>query len=317
MKKMLLVILFLGILIHSKADEKYSPDINGLYEATLIITCNATQSVEGKVLFTVLNILKNTSSQEVKPNTLIQFYRPRYGALGGYRNGSLEGDFIVYLRQYKGEWFCYGGSQQVHELEEGKIPFTLCGKMFLYTPQEYRRLKKHFYTTFYNEDGIVYRAYLTEAEYRKVPDPEEAVLHMYTCQNNKGRYYANQVILEPPIEEVTKISEEIEEDTTIYSIPEIAPIYPGGEKAMYNYIQLSITDSMRNNPNGIEGNIYVQFVIEKDGSITQTKVLRGIGGGLDEEAIRIVEEMPEWAPGMVQEKPVRMTYIIPIRIRKD
>lgn len=297
------------------ADEMYSPDINGLYKASLIITCRANSRSDGKVSFTVLAVLKNTSQKEIKPNSNIQFHRPRYGALGGWGQTQITGEYVVYLREYKDEWACYGGSQQVHQLKNGKIPFLLCGEEFLYTPQEYKRLKKQFFSTFYNEDGIVYRAYMTETEYRKSPQVEAAVLRMFKCGNRNGHYYAHQNIKEPPIEEVEE--PEMVEDTVIYSIPEIAPIYPGGEKAMYDYLQASITDSMRNNAYGIEGNIYVQCVIEKDGSISQTKVLKGIGGGLDQEALRIVKEMPKWTPGKVNGEPIRLKYIIPIRIRKD
>jgi len=64
---------------------------------------------------------------------------------------------------------------------------------------------------------------------------------------------------------------------------------------------------------GIEGTVYVTFVVEKDGSITDVRVLRGIGGGCDKEAIRVVKEMPKWDPGKQRGKPVRVQFNMPIR----
>ena len=64
---------------------------------------------------------------------------------------------------------------------------------------------------------------------------------------------------------------------------------------------------------GISGKVYITFVVEKDGSITDVKVLRGIGGGCDEEAVRVVQSMPRWSPGKQRGKPVRVQYNLPVR----
>lgn len=62
----------------------------------------------------------------------------------------------------------------------------------------------------------------------------------------------------------------------------------------------------------LPGTVYVQFVVEKDGSISDVKVLRGIGGGCDEEAVRVVKSMPKWKPGKQRGQPVRVYYTLPI-----
>ena len=62
----------------------------------------------------------------------------------------------------------------------------------------------------------------------------------------------------------------------------------------------------------IQGRVYVTFVVEKDGSITNAKVLRSIGGGCDEEALRVVNAMPKWEPGKLQGTPVRVQFNLPI-----
>ncbi|MBC8173775.1 MAG: energy transducer TonB, partial [Chitinophagales bacterium] len=67
--------------------------------------------------------------------------------------------------------------------------------------------------------------------------------------------------------------------------------------------------------NGIEGTVYVQFVVEKDGSITDVKVVRGIGGGCNEEAMAKVKAMPKWTPGKQQGKPVRVSFTLPVKFK--
>jgi len=66
---------------------------------------------------------------------------------------------------------------------------------------------------------------------------------------------------------------------------------------------------------GITGTVYVQFVVEKDGSISDVKVVRGIGGGCDEEAVRVVKSMPRWKPGKQRGQPVRVYFTLPIEFK--
>jgi protein TonB len=95
-------------------------------------------------------------------------------------------------------------------------------------------------------------------------------------------------------------------------IPEISPEFPGGLENMYKYIKdnLKFTDIAKKT--NITGTIYVEFTVEKDGSLTDVHVVRGIGGGLDEEAIRVVESMPKWKPARQGGMPVKVKYQIPI-----
>ena len=68
---------------------------------------------------------------------------------------------------------------------------------------------------------------------------------------------------------------------------------------------------------GISGRVFIQFVIEKDGSVSNVKVMKGIGGGCDEEAVRVVKAMPKWKPGKQKGKPVRVNYILPVSFKLD
>ena len=67
--------------------------------------------------------------------------------------------------------------------------------------------------------------------------------------------------------------------------------------------------------NGIQGKVFIQFVIERDGSITDVKVARGVDASLDKEAVRVVQSMPKWKPGKQRGKPVRVAYTLPINFQ--
>lgn len=99
------------------------------------------------------------------------------------------------------------------------------------------------------------------------------------------------------------------------TIAEVMPEFPGGKEALFAYIGKNLKYPEQAVEEGIEGVVYVTFVVEVDGSITGVKVLRGIGGGCNEEAVRVVSGMPNWTPGMQAGKPVRVKYNLPIRYK--
>jgi protein TonB len=111
----------------------------------------------------------------------------------------------------------------------------------------------------------------------------------------------------PEVEE-----EEIQEDE-IFTVVESMPEYPGGMGELMKYLATSIKYPPLAKESGIQGRVFINFVVEPDGSISNVKVLRGIGGGCDEEAMRVVENMPKWKPGKQRGKPVRVSYNLPVK----
>jgi TonB family protein len=105
---------------------------------------------------------------------------------------------------------------------------------------------------------------------------------------------------------------EIPQDTVIFNVVEQMPSFPGGDEARINYILENIRYPEEARKKGIQGRVFVTFVVEANGAVTNVKILRGIGGGCDEEAIRIVEAMPVWEPGIQRGKPVRVQFNMPI-----
>lgn len=107
--------------------------------------------------------------------------------------------------------------------------------------------------------------------------------------------------------------EEESEEQQIFMVVESMPVFPGGEANLYKYLAENIKYPQMAKESGIQGRVFVTFVVERDGSVTDVRVLRGIGGGCDEEAIRVVKGMPRWTPGKQRGKSVRVQYNLPVK----
>ncbi len=101
-------------------------------------------------------------------------------------------------------------------------------------------------------------------------------------------------------------------ETVVYQIVEQMPAFPGGEAKLFEFISKNIHYPQEAKEKGIQGRVFIGFIVEKDGSISNVRNLRGVDSELDAEAIRGVESMPRWKPGMHRGEPVRVSYQIPI-----
>ena len=114
----------------------------------------------------------------------------------------------------------------------------------------------------------------------------------------------------------TEIGEVEEEDTEeIFVIVEDAPVPKGGMAAFYQHVNDNIKYPRQAQTLSIEGKVFVQFVVGKDGGLTDIKVIRGIGGGCDEEAVRVVKLSPKWKAGKQRGRPVRVKMVLPITFK--
>ena len=97
-----------------------------------------------------------------------------------------------------------------------------------------------------------------------------------------------------------------------YTIVEQMPEFPGGQAALLKYIAQSIKYPRIATENGVQGKVFVSFVVDKSGSISHAKVVRGVDSALDTEAIRVIKSMPKWIPGKQNGETVRVSFTIPI-----
>ena len=119
------------------------------------------------------------------------------------------------------------------------------------------------------------------------------------------------------IEEYVPVEVEEEEvvEQEIFQIVEEMPAYPGGDQKLMEFIAKGIKYPQIARETGIQGRVFVGFVVEPDGSVSNVKLLRGIGGGCDEEAMRVVKSMPKWKPGKQRGKAVRVSYMLPVNFK--
>lgn len=103
----------------------------------------------------------------------------------------------------------------------------------------------------------------------------------------------------------------------VYNIVEEVPEYPGGMDALYDYLKANAIYTEQAKKEKVEGTIYIGFVVEADGSISNAQVLRGIGGGLDDVALKAISNMPAWKPGKQEGKEVPVRFNIPVKFKLD
>ncbi len=101
----------------------------------------------------------------------------------------------------------------------------------------------------------------------------------------------------------------------IFDVVETMPTPPGGMEGWNKYLSKNLKYPTQARRMGIEGTVYVVFVVNTDGSIQDVEILRGIGGGCDEEAMRVVRNAPKWEPGKQRGRPVRVKMRLPIRFK--
>lgn len=157
-----------------------------------------------------------------------------------------------------------------------------------------------------------YKAYV---EYNiKKFDQSLQDLHKYSKKYNNDESVANLINV---IKEITNIKIVVEdiENNAVLTFAEQMPEFNGGNKSMYEFLGKSIHYPKLAMTESIEGKVILQFVIDSKGAVNKIEVMKAIGGGCEEEAIRVVNQMPKWSPGKQNGKPVSVRYTLPIAFK--
>ncbi|QHT69111.1 energy transducer TonB [Rhodocytophaga rosea] len=153
---------------------------------------------------------------------------------------------------------------------------------------------------------------IQQPEIVEVPDEEEIKEELV----NLDTEITPETVVAPPAPPAPAAPVVEEEETNeIFQVVENQPAPVGGYEAFYKYIGKNIKYPDQARRMGVEGKVFVQFVVDKDGSITDVNVLKGIGSGCDEEAIRVVKSAPKWTPGKQRGRPVRVRMSVPIAFK--
>lgn len=154
--------------------------------------------------------------------------------------------------------------------------------------------------------------------------PEEEMKTQEDLQKTKTTIGAFNVVGNDEIDgEVLKAKEEIaqpeppknEEENKVFDVVEEQPSFPGGQGALMAWLNDNIKYPVVAAENGIQGKVIVQFVVGKNGSISNVKVLRSVDPSLDKEAVRVVSNMPNWTPGKQNGASVNVRFTLPVTFR--
>jgi len=159
-----------------------------------------------------------------------------------------------------------------------------------------------------------------EQEVKPPPPPPPKVIEVLNIVDDDVKI-DDELIIDTEADDKTLIDvapvisapkEEEEETAEVFFIVEDMPEFPGGEAALRAYIANSIKYPVIAQENGIQGKVYVTFVVGKDGSVSNATIARGVDPSIDKEALRVVNSLPKWKPGKQRGKAVNVSYTVPI-----
>ena len=166
---------------------------------------------------------------------------------------------------------------------------------------------------------IGYKKRVIEKE--KINGEESVVAYLVQYGDGTKQKCIDKLLLEKgkwkvaPQFTISSIVARILNEDEIFTIVEQMPEFRGGQAALMQYLVKHIKYPSRAKANGISGRVYVSFVIDKGGNVINAKILRGIGGGCDQESLRVVNNMPKWIPGKQRGKNVTVQYTLPIKFK--
>ena len=155
-------------------------------------------------------------------------------------------------------------------------------------------------------------------EDRKIKDQQEVLDNtaQLGAADHEGKEDAlKEAVTKEVVEEAPKVEKPKDEGPVNIAMVEQKPEFPGGTAAMYTWLSNNINYPAAASEEGIQGKVTVQFIVEKNGSISNVKVVRGKHPALDAEAKRVVSKMPRWTPGRNNGQPVRVTYNLPVTFK--
>ena len=213
------------------------------------------------------------------------------------------------------------------DLESKKLTFTLIGLVvslfIIWRVFEYKSYDKQSFDDLQRTVEVIEEEMveITKQEQPKPqpPAPKPQVTQIQIVEDDvevEDEIDINAEVDQDEVIEEYEFVPEIEEEeiveAEIFKVVEEMPEFPGGAAKMMEFIQKNIKYPMMARESDIQGRVFVNFVVEPDGSISNVTVMRGIGGGCDEEALRVVQSMPNWKPGKQRGSAVRCSFTVPI-----
>jgi protein TonB len=159
---------------------------------------------------------------------------------------------------------------------------------------------------------------------KEIPKPVLSVPYIEIVDNNTEVDMIIDLFSSEPTDELLFNIDELvyhsdnnkyDKEEEILLIAEEMPMFPGGNRALLSYLSGNVKYPLIAQENGIQGKVFIQFVVDEQGSISEVQVLRGVDVALDNEALRVVRQMPKWKPGRQGGKAVKVRYTVPISFK--
>ena len=152
------------------------------------------------------------------------------------------------------------------------------------------------------------------------PAPAPQIVEVLNVVEDTKEVETIQISSEEDLTEVIEIAAPVvqieeEEEEVIFQVVETMPSFPGGQEALFKFLNNNVKYPPIAQENGISGRVICQFVVNRDGSIVDVQVVRSVDPSLDKEAIRVIQAMPKWNPGEQRGKKVRVKYTLPVNFK--
>lgn len=171
--------------------------------------------------------------------------------------------------------------------------------------------KENIYA-FFKQECLQTDSVYTSDEGKVVQTEVSTVLKVVT----KGKCIDYQIVKEYDKKSAKETrSYNVNKKDTIYTIGTTMPLFPGGESALLKFLAKNIKYPANSKQKNIQGTVYLQFVVTRDGKVTSVKPIRGPSPELNSEAVRVVKMMPDWEPGSFKDAPISMVYKLPVRFK--
>lgn len=174
------------------------------------------------------------------------------------------------------------------------------------------------------EEEVAATQAVTEVKIVEVVDKDREVKNQdqilentsqFGAEDHKGVEDVNRDRVVKEVVEEKPVEKPKDEGPVSIAMVEQKPSFPGGEQAMYKWLYDNIIYPAAASEEGVQGKVTVEFIIEKDGRISNVRVVRGKHPALDAEAARVIKKMPRWTPGRNNGQPVRVTYHLPVQFK--
>ena len=305
-RTLLLVFLLAGRIFFTQAEEIFSADIAAIFNAQEIITgkikgvhqgiwrVEIVSQLKGNLVFTL-----NNTSEVLIPAVNSAYSTSNINELVGK-------EYVFYIVKDQAGWKHFGGSQQSKPLVHDKIPFVLCGNTFYFSNNEFKKLTAFLHQNYRQIGPNSFERFTQGA--LDVPLPLQKVVEVFKgCMQNVSISNGGEVL---PVEE----KENALEDTTIYTFPEKSPSLLEGHDQLYLYISAYISQHPLPVKLSSTHRVFLAFVVEKDGTPSQCKVVRSSKEILNNYTLKMVGSM-RFIPAENNGVSVRCKYILPITFR--